>query len=162
MKKYFIIGLVIFVIIVAIVVCLLLHKNKFVIHSLKRLSYSYTTGNMINSSVRYDIECGDTCHITIKPDGVDDLDAKEYEFSNEKVKRVIDVLNQYHVSNWDGFDKSDPYVLDGNSFHFSLDTKKGESISASGYMMWPKDYRKVKESLESIFLEGIELEEKGD
>ena len=41
--------------------------------------------------------------------------------------------------------------LDGDSFSFSLYTEDGKSISASGYMSWPKNYGEVEKELTNIF-----------
>ena len=50
-----------------------------------------------------------------------------------------------------GFNKSDRYVLDGNSFSLSISMNNDEYVSASGYMKWPKNYKEVKEELITFF-----------
>ncbi|MBP5242600.1 MAG: hypothetical protein J6Z36_02795, partial [Clostridia bacterium] len=39
------------------------------------------------------------------------------------------VLNKYNVYSWDGFDKTNKNVLDGNSFSFSVNMNNGDDIS---------------------------------
>ena len=100
----------------------------------------------------YDLKCEeDKCMLTIKPNGFPEEDARTYDVDDKSIKEVINILNKYEVSKWDGFQKSDKNVLDGNSFSFSLTTKDGKNISASGYMMWPDNYGIVKNELKMIF-----------
>ena len=121
------------------------------IKDIKSLHYSYSVGYAMYANYIYEIKCNDKCIIKIKPNGYSEEEAKEYEVSEDKIKEIINVLNKYEVSKWDGYSKSDPNVLDGDSFSFSLYEKDGKSISASGYMMWPEHYRDVKNELKEIF-----------
>ena len=121
------------------------------IKDIKSLHYSYSVGYAMYANYIYEIKCDDKCTIKIKPNGYSEEESKEYEISEDKLKEIINVLNKYEVSNWDGYSKSDPNVLDGDSFSFSLYEKDGTNISASGYMMWPDHYRDVKTELKEIF-----------
>ena len=60
-------------------------------------------------------------------------------------------LREKKVKRWNGFQKSDKHVLDGNGFSFSLWTTEGKNISASGYRRWPRGYDEVKAGVEEIF-----------
>ncbi len=159
MKTKYIVSIIIGIVIiigVVLVICLINKKKDPVesskeIKNLKNLHYSYSVGYAMYAYNNYDIKCEESCTITIKPNGYPDEEAKTYPISDEMIEEVLNVLNKYKVSKWDGFKKSDQNVLDGNSFSFSLDTKDGDSISASGYMMWPDNYRNVKSELEEIF-----------
>ena len=121
------------------------------IKSIKSLHYSYSVGYAMYAYYSYDIECNDNCTIKIKPNGYPDEEAKTYDLDKVTIEKIIGVLNKYEVSKWDGFSKSDQNVLDGDSFSFSLHTNEGDSISASGYMMWPEHYRDTREELTKIF-----------
>ena len=66
-------------------------------------------------------------------------------------KLGVKILEDNNVVEWDGFNKFDKYVLDGNGFSFSLENKNGEKVSADGYMKWPKNYTTVKSKLDKIF-----------
>ena len=55
------------------------------------------------------------------------------------------------ISSWNGFSKSDHNVLDGNSFSLYLRMKDDNTVEASGYMRWPKNYEEVKGELISLF-----------
>ena len=67
------------------------------------------------------------------------------------MNKIIDLFNKYEVIKWDGFSGNDKGVLDGDSFsmHFTYNIEK--HVSASGYMMWPNNYREVEEGLDKIF-----------
>lgn len=131
------------------------HQNgvtkKTEITNFEYLHFSYSTGNMIYSNVRYSIDLKEGKYIaTIKPNDVPDEEAKEVEINEETIKQIIEVLNEYDVLSWDKFNKSDKNVLDGDSFSFNMKLDDKQSISASGYMEWPKNYGNVKGELDDI------------
>jgi len=151
-KKVIIIVLIIALLLVAFFAIKSLFKKKVTIKNIKSLHYSYSTGTMIYSKVMYDLEYQDDKYILkIKPDQVPDEETITVELDNNTVEKIEEALNDYSVSDWDGFSKSDLNVLDGNSFSFSISFDDDKRISASGYMMYPKNYREVKSLLESIF-----------
>ena len=121
------------------------------IESISYLRFFYTQGYAIDADVSYEIDCGDKCTATIKPYGKSDEEAIEVTIDEDILNRIMDVLNKYTVVKWDGFNKSDNGVLDGDTFTFNLDYNKDINIYASGYMRWPDNYREVKEELDSIF-----------
>ena len=121
------------------------------IKDIKEIDYSYSVGYAMNAYYKYDLLCEDKCTIKIKPNGYPEEDTKEYEVDDESINKIIDILKKYEVYKWDGYSKSDKNVLDGDSFTFIVRFKDGSSIHASGYMMWPDNYRNVKNELEEIF-----------
>ena len=156
--------IVIFIILGVIILIVKLCNNNNVlitpskIHDIQSLRYSYSTGTMVYSSVVYEMNCdkNNKCTILIKPNGIPEREAKTYDMYDEDVNKVIEVLNKYDVLDWDGFKKSDPYVLDGNSFSFNLKTKDNKEVTASGYMKWPKNYHEVRDELRNIFYKYLE------
>ena len=121
------------------------------IDNIKYFSFSYSDGYEVDSNVYYSIDCKDKCVATVKPLYVSHEDEKEYIVDNEFIDKVIELLNKYEVIKWNGFDKSDINVLDGDSFSFSIITNENEEIKAHGYMLWPKNYGNVKSGLDSLF-----------
>ena len=123
------------------------------ISSINSLQFSYSTGTMINSQVAYEIECKDSgCTATVKPDSVPADASKFIDLDKETIDKIIALLNDNSVVEWDGFKKVDQNVLDGDGFSFSLiANKKKLNISASGYMKWPANYNKVRDGLDAIF-----------
>ncbi len=148
--KYLVIPLIIIIIVVGGFL-MLNKKNNDPIASIKSLSYGYSTGRAINANVQYDIECKEKCIAKIKLDGVAEEDAKEVELDENKIKELISIFNNNKVYKWDGFQKSDKHVLDGNSFHFYLHEQNDRGISATGYMMYPKNYKIVRDKLDEFF-----------
>ena len=78
---------------------------------------------------------------------------KKKEITKKEVKKIENILKKYEVYKWDGFNKSDQNVLDGNSFDISIILKNKETIRAYGYMKYPNNYREVKNELDNIFME---------
>lgn len=162
MKKYVITSIILIILLVGIL--LLKGKGnvmneKLVIENTKSFRMFYTMGYAFNSDIRYEYEYkDDEYHVYVKPYGISDEDKKEIVVSSDFIKRIEDVLNKYEVYKWDGFNKSDNNVLDGDSFSIYIDMGE-KDISASGYMMYPEHYREVREELDNIFNELINGEE---
>ena len=152
-KTFIIIGIAIVLIAIMIVLCIILNNKKVKISEIKNFSFSYTQGYMINSSIRYNLEYKDDKYIaTVKPYGIPDEEAREIKVSDDFVKEIEEILSKYEVNSWNGFNKSDKYVLDGDSFSCFIDFKNGESVSAHGYMSWPKNYSSVRKELDDKFM----------
>ena len=122
------------------------------VESLKSMHFSYSNGYSAYAYTRYDLEKKeDGYYLDIKPYGVPEDDVQTVKVDDKTVKKAIEILNKYNVSKWNGFHKSDKYVLDGDSFSFSLYTEDGKDISASGYMEWPDNYSDVRQELYDLF-----------
>ena len=143
--------LIIIVIIIVEVIVMLGSRKVKKIDSITQLRFSYSSGYMMNSDTVYEItKNGSKYYANIKPYLVPSDEAFEVEIDEKVINEIIEVLNKYEVSKWDGFSKSDKYVLDGDSFSFSIHMDNGSDIYASGYMMWPKNYGEVKSELNRI------------
>ena len=141
-------GVLLLLLILLILVLLLLPKDKK-IENITHLRFSYTTGYHMNASVSYEIDLIDDKYILkVKPTDIPEEETKEYILSKEKVLEIENKLNEYHVSRWNNFNKNNQYVLDGDSFSINIKSNDLE-ISASGYMMWPNNYREVRSYLDT-------------
>ena len=139
-------------IIAVIVLIIVLNKHKKInITNIKSISFSYNNGYALNSDVLYKIECSDKCITTIVPYGTSRDDQKEFIVDKSVLEDIEKVLNKYNVEKWNGFNKVDKNVLDGNSFSIYIKMSDGSKVEASGYMMWPNNYSNVKEELDKIF-----------
>ena len=148
--KYFI--LIVGIILTVIGLVLIFKKEEVKsITNLERLHYSYSTSTMMNGYVSYDLDCKKECILKYKPDLEPEENSKDYKIDNKDIKLLEDKLTELNISSWDGFDKSDKNVMDGNSFSFSLKCKDGTRVEAHGYMKYPKDYSKVTSELVTIF-----------
>ena len=150
--------LAVIAIIIAVLATLGIRKSTKVtppasnISNIKHFYFTYSNGYAMNSYTKYEIDEKDGKFIAkIKQYGEPEEDSKEIEISSEKMKELENILNKYNVSKWDGFNKTDKNVLDGDSFSFSLRTEDNKSISASGYMKWPDNYKNVVGELETFF-----------
>lgn len=162
MKKYFLIGgivLGVLLIFLAALFCLLILLPSFrdkKIENIKHLYFTYTSGYAMYSYATYTLDCNEECILTVKPIGVPDEEKQTVEIPKEKVKQIETVLNKNHVSRWNGFNKNDKYVLDGDSFSFNLDYNEKDKVEAHGYMKWPNNYSIVKSYLVTEFDKYIE------
>lgn len=155
MKNRIVLMVIIVLLLIAVLVGLFIIKKrkKVVINEIKSMYFSYTNGYMVNSNVYYEIKLKDDKYIAaIKPNEVAEEDKLEIEVDKSTVNKIKKVLKENKVEKWNGFDKSNRNVMDGDSFSFNLETNSGK-INAHGYMKWPKNYSKVCNSLDNIFMD---------
>ncbi len=161
MKYMIIIGVIAIIAIGAF--CLLKNRGKenpnnpieedLDITKIKSLYITYSDGYAMNYYTRYELKNKNGIYTAkIKPHGVAEEEELETEIEKEDADKILNVLKKYHVEKWDGFDKTDKDVLDGDSFSFSLTLDNGKSIHASGYMMWPKNYSDVVAEISPVFM----------
>ena len=156
--KYIVIGVVILIV---GVVCFMIFKKRDTIKEedmdvtkIKSFYLTYTNGYAMNSYTRYQLRFDDGKYIAeIKPYGVSEDDLLEIEVDKEVMNKTVEILKKYEVNKWDGFDKTDQGVLDGDSFSLSVSLEEDKSISAHGYMMWPEHYRDVVGEISPIFMD---------
>ncbi len=152
--------IMLFVVLVIVIIFLLVFrrhdyipKEELGVDNLKSFSLSYTSGYMMNSDTRYRLTYRDGEYIAnIKPRLKDDEEGIEIAVNKEMMEEVSKILIKYDVGKWNGFDKVDKDVLDGNSFSFIVVLNDDKVIKASGYMKWPKNYREVVEEIEPLFM----------
>lgn len=129
----------------------MLFNKKVEIGDIKSLEFSYSNGYAMNAYTTYKIECNEKCVVEVKPHGVPDEDKLKIEIDKKVCDKLKDILEKYNVGKWDGFNKNDKNVLDGDSFHLYVHFVDGTGISASGYMKWPNHYGEVKGELDGFF-----------
>ena len=153
-NKWIVIVILILLIITLIsVIVFYLTRKKVVLtkDNIKHIHFSYSTGNMMYANVQYDIDLEKDGYVaTIKPDRVADDAAKKVSIDKKTMEKLVNELNKYNITSWDGFKKSDKNVLDGDSFSLSIQNKDDNWIEASGYMKWPKNYSEVKGVFDSM------------
>lgn len=119
------------------------------IYQINNLDYFYTSGYGLNEDVSYKINCDDNCILIIKEYGKDETDAITIKLTDKDMDEFESILNKNHILSWKGFSKSDKNVLDGDSFTFHLRYNDDEKLSASGYMMYPNNYKNFKTEFET-------------
>ena len=118
-------------------------KEKVEITNIKYFEYYHSAGMMMNSDKRYILE-----KVNEPPES-----AITKKVTTDFVQELENILKKYNVEKWDGFNKTDPNVLDGSSFSITINMMDGNHISAHGYMMYPKDYGKVVKEIKELFEE---------
>lgn len=151
MRKILVLLVIIVIILVVILMILSMFRKKVSIDDIKSFHFSYSTGTMMYANVAYDLRCDEKCIAVIKPSGVADTEALEVSCDDNVRNEIKKLMEKYHVDKWNGFDKSDNNVLDGNSFSLSIEMQNGETITAYGYMKWPLNYREFSNNVDSIF-----------
>lgn len=120
-------------------------------NKITNLTYSYTTGYDINGYANYSINCTDKCTLIIKPVGNDKNDVVKKALTDKDMENLQNILNKYNIKSWNGFEKYNKNVLDGNSFSLSIIYNDDSEISASGYMAWPDNYKEFKSDFINLF-----------
>ncbi len=90
--------------------------------------------------------------ISIRIDGVQDEDALKLDADEAFVSSLEHIIEDHRIRKWDGFHGSDKNVLDGSSFTLSIRYDDGSSISAGGYMKYPKGYREALSAFDELFI----------
>lgn len=85
--------------------------------------------------------------------GYDSPDLK-FEITENELKEIANIINEYEIYKWNGFNESDPDVLDGDGFSISVIYDSNDKIVAHGYMRYPKNYSKGANALEE-YLDGL-------
>ena len=120
--------------------------------------FRYTYNNSKDGFVEYIILKGDNEHgASVKLRNESAEERREFPVRSEDVLRLEEILNRYKVGKWDGFNKSNKLVLDGNSFSLYLKTNDGTSVEAHGYMRYPSNYKEVRQELDGLFEEIIPM-----
>lgn len=73
------------------------------------------------------------------------------EISNEKAEEVISLLKQLKVGKWNGFNGSNPDMLDGYSFTMSADFEDGAHLYCCGENNFPDGFFELRDQLRKIF-----------
>lgn len=154
------------VIIIGVVLLMIFRKKDISIEEIDDIEYFsmfYTKGYMINSDIRYMVEYSEEekkYFVYIKPYGISEEDSLKILEPDGFRNKIKEILIKYEVGKWNGFNKSDHGVLDGDSFSLYVRFPNDKEIDASGYMKWPENYRNVRDEIDTLFME-IYNNEKG-
>ena len=159
--NYIVLLLIIFMIIITLLYILIIRKKEdesvkeIEIKEVNSFYLTYSKGYAINSNIRYEMDIdkySNNCIVKIKPYEVAEEDKKELVVDNIKMRELETILKKHHVGKWNGFNKNDPNVLDGDDFSLSIMMNNGDKIHASGYMMWPDGYREFIQDIDNFFM----------
>ena len=125
-------------------------------------SFVYGNGSMINGSVSYTLKLKDGVYTaSVKPLYEPEEATKTFTVDASFARKLEQLLVQYKVGKWNGFNKFNKMIMDGDNFGLSVIMTDGTSLDAHGYMKWPKNYSEVRNGIEELFdrcmAEGIPL-----
>ena len=115
------------------------------------LDLIYQYGNYMNAFVHYRVlkdEDGYSAVLKLRDKSEDE--SVRFPVTHDKEVEIEDMLNRYKAGKWNGFNRSDKYVLDGRSFSFQVKMADGSEVYAHGYAAFPRNFREVREELEKI------------
>jgi len=128
---------------------MLFHKH---VSDITDFNLRYTCGTAQFAFVEYIVlKSGNSYGVSVKRRGEDPDNRVEFEVSQEAVYHLLEIINRYKADRWDGFNKSNRHVLDGNSFSLSIKCTDGRSISAQGYMSYPSGYADFRKEVDNLF-----------
>ena len=67
-------------------------------------------------------------------------DEESLPIDGETVQMLVEVIEEYNVSSWDGFDETNENVLDGEGFSLEIGFTDGTSVKALGDNAFPDQY----------------------
>ena len=109
--------------------------------------YSYTAEKTEEGTHLYlELNCGYIIiDVTVEEDVLGELGA---------------IAAEYRLDTWDGFDKTNKHVSDGEGFTLSIITEDGREIYANGSNEFPHNYSDAKGAIDELF--GGLIEKYGD
>ncbi|MBQ3418891.1 MAG: hypothetical protein IJH31_02010 [Erysipelotrichaceae bacterium] len=80
----------------------------------------------------------------------------EMQVDDKLFKELKELYIEYKVYNWNGFDKYNKYVLDGEGFSLNINFEDGERLRAHGSNSFPNNYFEFQSKLDEIMKPYIE------
>lgn len=147
MKKKIIISLVVVALVIILIGILLIFTEPPYEGKIK--SFHFGSGSW--TYMNYDLKKEDG-KIIFKAEGVGEKPNQvEKEVDEEILNKLEDIINTNKVNKWDGFNKTDKNVMDGESFNLTITYEDGKVVNASGYMIFPKRYNTVSREIDKLF-----------
>ena len=119
-------------------------KLNVTLESERRISTFFLTRN---GDIKYDTYniswCKDGYYLSINDEGGRYIDT---DFADS----LMQIFDEYDLSQWDGFDKSNQYVLDGEGFWLEIRLTDGTTVSARGENAFPRNYYQVMDRMQEI------------
>ena len=124
------------------------------------VEFSYGSGSGMGGYVQYTLKRQDNLALLeINRSGVPEDKAGDIKktIDGEYLDRLATIINENEVARWDGFDKSDSSILDGDGFVLKVKYDDEKTIEAHGYMIYPGNYRVVTDKFVELFSEMEQL-----
>ena len=122
------------------------------IDNIKSFSYGYTGGYVSDANVEYTLSHENDGYIaSIKPAYAPQEERIYFSVDESFANELEEILVTNKVGKWNGFDRYNRRVKDGDSFFLYITMMDGTELSAKGYMKWPRNYSAVKQEIEALF-----------
>ena len=129
-----------------------LEGSNVEIREIESFDFYYSNGYMAYSDQVYTLEYADGGYIAkIKPAFVPKEEELSFPVEESFARELEDLLREYEIGRWHGFQWSDSGVLDGDSFGLSVRMQGDTHIRAYGYMAWPRNYGDFSAAVEAQF-----------
>ena len=110
----------------------------------EKLSYFFLTRSGDIAYDSYEIELSeDEYRVSVNGE-------EEQEFPGEAADGLLEIVEEYDLESWDGFDESAPFVLDGELFRLEIRFADGTGITACGDNRFPPQYYDAIGSLQEL------------
>ena len=108
-----------------------------------------STYEMFSYDVARDRETGER---TVEYDFGNGLETYSLPIDEAFLQELSAVIDSHNLRKWDGFQKSDPMMMDGDGFSLVVTFTEGAGIFASGSNRYPEGYHEAAETIEAVFL----------
>ena len=120
-------------------------------------SYSYI-GSIGGGSYTYSVNAAETGAATLTVEHMEHRDYGELtgELPDGFLTELYRIYKECHIAAWNGFNKYNPHVCDGDGFSLSIGFVDKKSVSAHGSNSFPRGYRNFCEQMEALFKPEVE------
>ena len=166
MKK----GIVVAVIITAMIIVGVFLGLPYTVKKLEEPKNSEITGGITDfrysvgswTACEYELEReGDKAHLTVNRYKGSDVEIIDIMVDADCLTELSKIINDNEIYKWNGFDKSDDDIMDGEGFSLSVAYDDGKKIEAHGYMKFPSGYKEGASRL-TEYLERLCTEDNSD
>ena len=152
MKKYFMIGMVLILVIIGLLI--FNRYNNKEIYDEDIISFEYSYGGYPGGYWDYKIytENGKTYILARGMNGVDLNINKEIDKSI--LEDISKIVQENKIYEWNGFNKKSSFILDGYFFSLTIKYNDGKEVKAYGHEKYPTNYE-ISHEILSNYLESI-------
>lgn len=114
--------------------------------------FKYEFGSYFGGEYTFFIK-KDNSKITYKAIGGNGADLNvSREINDQELSGLAQIVDDYGVDKWNGFNQSDNDIMDGYSFELEITYANGKEIKAEGYNKYPDGYDAAHEKLKEYLL----------
>lgn len=122
------------------------------ISGITHFSYAVYGGMTMNYGYDYSADLADgKVIVTHRPSDEPEENSFTVETNASFMDELRAVIEKYKLNKWDGFHGNNKYVLDGDFFSLRVEMDNGQTISAGGYMSYPKNYSAAISEIIALF-----------